>query len=85
MSRSTRRLLLRNALSTLIIVDLLALLALIANQWLVHDTAYAWGIATMLALPLYPLARRLSDQVLAMADHAAGIPDTGEQIPEAGQ
>jgi len=85
MSRSTRRLLLRNALSALIALDLLALIALVVNQWLVQDMAYAWGIAAVLALPLFALAGPLSDAVLVMADRHAGIPNTGEKIPGAGQ
>ena len=85
MSRTTRRSLLRNPLSALIALDLLALAALVANQWFAVSAGVAWGIAAALALPVFALARPVSATVLAMADRYAGIPNTGEQIPEAGQ
>lgn len=85
MSRSTRRSLLRNALSALVAVDLLALVALVANQWLAIIPVQAWGIAALLALPVFLLVRPLSDAVLVMADRFGGIPDPGEKIPGAGQ
>lgn len=85
MSRATHRSLLRNALSALVALDLLGLAALVSNQWFAITPAQVWGVAAMLALPVFMLVRPLSDAVLAMADRFGGIPDPGEKIPGAGQ
>lgn len=85
MSRSARRSLLHTALSALIALDLLALVALVANQWFEVHATQAWVIAGVLAVPVFMLVRPLSDAVLAMADRFGGIPDMGEKIPGVGQ
>lgn len=85
MTRPMRRTLLRNAFSTLIAMDGVALAALVANQWFVEGLGHSWSIALVLFLPLFLLARPLSEAVLTMAERHAGIPDTGEQIPLSGQ
>lgn len=85
MSRMTRRSLLRHALATLIGFDVLAFAFLVANQWLETSTALTWGIALSLAFPVFALSWDAADEVLRMADRHAGIPDTGEQIPQSGQ
>lgn len=85
MSRNARRFLLRNALSALVTLDLLALTAFVLNQWFALDIMEAWRVAAAFALPVFVLVQPLSGAVLAMADRYAGIPDTGEKIPRAGQ
>lgn len=85
MSRTTRRTLLRNALATLIAFDVVALASFVANQWLEASSALTWGIAMALAFPVFAMSGAAADAVLLMADRHAGVPDTGEQIPQSGQ
>ncbi|MEN1961206.1 hypothetical protein WCE41_12910 [Luteimonas sp. MJ246] len=85
MSRTTRRSLLRNALATLIALDLMALASLLANQWFEASAGLTWGIVMALSFPAFSMSLSTADAVMAMADRYAGVPDAGEQIPQAGQ
>lgn len=85
MPASRRRDLLRHALSALIALDAVALVALVLNQWLIDSPALSWLLAAALAAPLFALSRPLSSAVLDMADRHAGIPETGVTIPGSGQ
>ncbi|MGY1531411.1 hypothetical protein [Luteimonas sp. A649] len=85
MTRPARRALLRTIFSTLIVLDGIGLAALVLNQWLVEEAGRSWSIAVVLFVPLFLLARPLSDALLSMADRYAGIPNAGEQIPLSGQ
>ncbi|MDQ2703027.1 MAG: hypothetical protein M3Y70_09525 [Pseudomonadota bacterium] len=85
MFRPTHRPLVRNALSALVALDLLGLATLVSNQWFAIDPVLAWGVAAVLALPVYVLVMPLSNAVVAMADRFGGVPDAGEKIPGAGQ
>jgi hypothetical protein len=85
MSRTHRRSLLGYSLSALLVADAAAVLALVLNQWFAQGAGRAWALAAAMAIPLFVPARRLSIAVLDMAERYAGIPDTGEKIPGAGQ
>ena len=85
MSPTTRRRLLHAALAGLAAFNAGLLVALLADQWLIHAPGTSLLLALALAAALYVPSRRVATAVLAMAERHAGIPVTGGTIPPSGQ
>ena len=69
------------SLAILLAVDLLALIALVADQWLVIGPGWSLLLGAGLTLVLLPALLRLVDRVFAAAREARNIPVAGGTIP----
>ncbi|HRP86868.1 MAG TPA: hypothetical protein PLS34_05030 [Gammaproteobacteria bacterium] len=81
MPAAPRRQLSRASLLLLLAVDLIALSALVMNQWLGLARGWSWLLGTVLGLALLPVLLRLVDRVLAAARAARNIPIAGGTFP----
>ena len=81
MRAAPRRHLSHASLAMLLAVDLLALIAIVADQWLVIGRGWSWLLAAGLTLVLLPAVLRLVDRVFAAAREARNIPVAGGTFP----
>ena len=65
----------------LLAADVLALVALLLNQWFAADPWLAWGLAAGVTALAMPVLLRGADQVFAWAWAARNVPLTGESFP----
>lgn len=71
-------------LVSVLAVDVLALTALLFNQWLADAAGLAWLLAAVVTAATLPWLLRLSDRVFAAAGSGGIIPLAGEKTPWAG-
>ena len=81
MRASPRRHLSHASLVALLALDLLALSALVIDQWFAIDSGWAWLLGVALTLALLPALLGLVDRVFAMAGLARNIPVAGGTFP----
>ena len=81
MRAAPRRHLSHASLAILLAVDLLALIALVADQVFAIGRGWSWLLATALTLVLLPALLRLVDRVFAAARAARNIPIAGVTFP----
>ncbi len=81
MRAAPRRHLSHASLAILLAVDLLALLALVSDQWLAIGLGWSWLLAAVLTLVLLPALLKLVDRVFAAARVARNIPVVGGTFP----
>ena len=62
-------------------VDVLALAALLLNQWLEGPVWVAWAFAAGIAIGVFPWLLRLADRVFGAAGIPLTIPLAGEKNP----
>ncbi|TWG90540.1 MULTISPECIES: hypothetical protein [Luteimonas] len=71
----------RASLAMLLAVDLLALSALLIDQWFAVGAGWSWLLGAALTLALLPGVLWLVDRVFAAACRVEDIPLTGETFP----
>ena len=71
----------RIGLIVFLAADLMALSALLYDQWFAVETPQAWLLAAVLTVCALPLLTRAADAVMAMARDAASGAFPGEKIP----
>ncbi len=81
MRASPRRHLSHASLVTLLAVDLLALSALLIDQWFGIDPGWSWLLGGALTLALLPALLRLASWVFAAARRERNIPFAGGTFP----
>ena len=81
MRAAPRRHLSHASLAILLAVDLLALIALVSDQWLDIGRGWSWLLGAALTALLLPALLRLVDRVSAAARAARNIPVAGGTFP----
>lgn len=81
MSTVSRRNLLRHSLVLMILVDLTAGFALLANQLLGLQAGWSWGIGALLALPIARWLHRWAEGVVSGRIQSVEVMFSGEKIP----
>ncbi|RZA15762.1 MAG: hypothetical protein EOP93_16405 [Lysobacteraceae bacterium] len=71
----------RNALVGFLALDLLGLLALLADQLFSANPAYPWLIALGLVMAALPMLVQAADYVLTPPQGGGIVPNAGEKIP----
>lgn len=81
MSTASRRNLLSSSLVLMILVDLSAGFALLANQLLGISFAWSWLIGALLALPIGKWLHRWAEGVVSGRIQSVEVMFSGEKIP----
>ena len=81
MSTVSRRNLLRHSLVLMILVDLWAGFALLANQLLGMDAGWAWASGALVAMPIAAWLHRWADDVVSGRIQSVEVMFSGEKIP----
>lgn len=81
MRTAPRRHLSHASLVLLLAADVLALTALLLNQWLEAPVLVLWGFAAGLTLAAMPWLVRLVDKVFVLARSYRNVPLAGESFP----
>ena len=81
MRSAPRRLLSYASLVLLLAADVLALAALLLNQWFAPGALLTWLLAAAVTAVAMPALLRLSDRVFAAARASRSVPFTGESFP----